>query len=266
MSEINRRHVSYDEIVADLRAKAAHAAADSDGGDAVPEGGFRHPGSEFKSNRVLIEDGRNRVTVITSPGGSPGDPHIHPDFNEWFMAFGGVMGFMVGEYTPFQATFGDVVVAPCGYRHTPLAWHGEMCMRLVCTKPGSNHDIKGIEPARNVRLDPDWEPPNRILTPLPYMLARHGTARAWQEAVLLDQRNRVEMLHRPAGETAGSINGDGASWFVVLKGTARFVVGGDEFAARRGSVVYAADGEDCAIAAVGPGSSVWVEVVDAGSR
>ena len=55
------------------------------------------------------------------------------------------MGFLVGEYTPFRATFGDITVAPCGYRHTPLPWYGDMCMRLVCTKPGSNHDIKGIE-------------------------------------------------------------------------------------------------------------------------
>ena len=76
---------SYDEIVEDLRRKATLAAS----GDQSETSLSSHIGAEFKSNRVLIQDGRNRATVITSPGGSPGDPHIHPDFNEWFMAFGG---------------------------------------------------------------------------------------------------------------------------------------------------------------------------------
>ena len=111
MSEVNQRHVSYTEIVEDLRTKAAITAS----ADAPKQEEFsNHFGAEFKSNRILIQDSRNRATVITSPGGAPGDPHIHPDFNEWFMAFGGVMGFLVGEYTPFRATFGDITVAPCG--------------------------------------------------------------------------------------------------------------------------------------------------------
>ena len=178
------------------------------------------------------------------------------------MAFGGVMGFLVGEYTPFRATFGDITVAPCGYRHTPLAWYGDMCMRLVCTKPGSNHDIKGIEPSRNVRLDPDWEPPNRILTPLPYMIERHGLDAGWQEPVLLDQRNRVEMFHVMSGGAAESVNGDHESWWVVLKGDVRFEIAGDVVDASKGSVVYSSDGEFSAITATGHSSAIFVEVAD----
>ena len=259
MSEVNQRHVSYAEIVEDLRTKAAITAA-----EAAPkqEEFSNHFGAEFKSNRILIKDSRNRATVITSPGGSPGDPHIHPDFNEWFMAFGGVMGFLVGEYTPFRATFGDITVAPCGYRHTPLPWYGDMCMRLVCTKPGSNHDIKGIEPSRNVRLDPDWEPPNRILTPLPYMIERHGLDTNWQESVLLDQRNRVEMFHLTQGTATESVNGDSESWWVVLKGNVRFEIAGDVVDASKGSVIYSSDGEWSAISATGHGSAIFVEVAD----
>ena len=259
MSDVNQRHVSYAEIVEDLRTKAAITAA----GDAPKQEEFsNHFGAEFKSNRILIKDSRNRATVITSPGGAPGDPHIHPDFNEWFMAFGGVMGFLVGEYTPFRATFGDITVAPCGYRHTPLPWYGDMCMRLVCTKPGSNHDIKGIEPSRNVRLDPDWEPPNRILTPLPYMIERHGLDANWQESVLLDQRNRVEMFNVLPGASAESVNGDSESWWVVLKGNVRFEIAGDVVDASKGSVLYSGDGEFSAITATGPGPGIFVEVAD----
>ncbi len=258
MTEVNQRHVSYDEIVNDLRTNATLTAA----GEVPKEELSRHVGAEFKSSRILIQDSRNRATVITSPSGSPGDPHIHPDFNEWFMGFGDVMGFLVGEYTPFRATFGDIVVAPCGYRHTPLAWYGQMCMRLVCTKPGSNHDIKGIEPSRTVRLDPDWEPPNRILTPLPYMIERQGLDNDWQESVLHDQRNRVEMFNVMPGSSAESVNGDTESWWVVLKGNVRFEIAGDVVDASKGSVVYSGDGEWSAISATGPGSAIFVEVAD----
>ncbi len=258
MYEVNRRHVSYSELISDLRRKAAENTSSDRPDSAVS----RHFGSEFKSNRVLIQDSRNRISVITSPGGSPGDPHIHPDFNEWFMAFGGVMGFLVGEYQPFEARFGDIVVAPCGYRHTPLAWEGDMCMRMVATKPGSNHDIKGIEPARTIQLDDSWEPPNRILTPLPYMIERNGLDANWQETVLLDQRNRVEMFHLLSGSAAESINGDAESWWVVLRGDVQFKIAEDVVDAGKGSFVYSGDGEPCRISAAGDGSAIFIEVAD----
>ncbi len=258
MSNINQRQVSYAEIVQDLRDKAtAQASSGKPDGDVSS-----HFGSEFKSNRVLLKDSRNRTTVLTSPGGSPGDPHIHPDFNEWFMAFGGVMGFLVGEYTPFRATFGDIVVAPCGYRHTPLAWEGEMCMRMVTTKPGSNHDIKGIEPARTIDLDPRWEPPNRILTPLPYMIERHGLDGYWRETVLIDQRNQVEMSHVMPGKQTQSLNGNAESWIVVLQGNMRFEVGNEVVDTSKGSVLYFGDGEEMSISASGDSSAIFIEVAD----
>ncbi len=258
MSEINQRHVSYDELVSDLKRLAVENSSTNQPETADP----RHFGAEFKSNRVLIQDSRNRVTVITSPGGSPGDPHIHPDFNEWFMGFGGLMGFLVGEYEPFGAHFGDIVVAPCGYRHTPLAWEGDMCMRMVCTKPDSNHDIKGIEPARTIQLDATWEPPNQILTPLPYMIERNGLDSDWQETVLLDQRNRVEMFHLLSGSTAQSINGNDESWWVVLKGDVRFEIAGDVVDTSRGSFVYSGDAESCVISATGDSSAIFIEVAN----
>ena len=67
MPEVNQRHVSYAEIVRDLREKASIAAADE-----APQAEFsNHFGAEFKSNRILIKDSRNRATVITSPGDRP---------------------------------------------------------------------------------------------------------------------------------------------------------------------------------------------------
>ena len=94
------------------------------------------------------------------------------------------------------------------------------------------------------------------------MLERHGLDDYWQESVLLDQRNRVEMYHVKPGGSVESVNGDSESWWVVLKGSVRFEIAGDVVDASRGSVVYSSDGEFSAISANGPGSAVFIEVAD----
>ena len=109
---------------------------------------------------------------------------------------------------------------------------------------------------------PDWEPPNRILTPLPYMIERHGVDANWQESILLDQRNRVEMFNVLPGASAESVNGDNESWWVVLNGNVRFEIAGEVIDASKGSVVYSGDGEFSSITATGPGSGIFVEVAD----
>ena len=79
------------------------------------------------------------------------------------------------------------------------------------------------------------------------MIERHGLDAGWQEPVLLDQRNRVEMFHVMPGGAAESVNGDHESWWVVLKGDVRFEIAGDVVDASKGSVVYSSDGEFSAI-------------------
>ncbi len=258
MSGINLRHVSYDEIVNDLKP-----GNDASGSSVLPE--IARSGGDYASvtkSRVLVEDDRNKLAVISSPGGAPGDPHLHPDFNEWWVVFGGVMQYRVGEYETFLATFGDIVIAPCGYRHAPQAYEGDMCMRMVCSKPGSNHDLKGLEPARTIPLDDSWEPPNRIYTPFAYMKERHGLGDDWQETVLVDQRNRVDMFHVTPGNGAESINGTSASFWVILQGEVGFDFGGDVVNASSGSVVCAADGDECQISATGDDAAIFIEAVD----
>ena len=136
MSEMNARHVSYSEIVESVSPDSTDPGA-----PVLPEiarsgGGY----AAVTKSRIVITDSRNRMAVISSPGGSPGDPHLHEDFNEWWVVFGGEMRYRVGEYEPFKAHFGDMVVAPSGYRHDPRAWKGKMCMRMVIGKP----NLKGI--------------------------------------------------------------------------------------------------------------------------
>ena len=48
--------------------------------------------SKYDSNgewfEIIINDGRNRVAVISGPPGTPPDPHIHADYNEWWINVG----------------------------------------------------------------------------------------------------------------------------------------------------------------------------------
>lgn len=258
LPRVNARHVSYDEIVESIKPDAI-----DDGSEILPE--IARSGGAYANatkSRVLVKDERNRMAVISSPGGSAGDPHLHADFNEWWIVFGGEMRYTIGEYEPFLAHFGDIVVAPCGYRHDPRAWRGEMCMRMVIGKDGSNHDLKGLPHARTIPLDDSWEPPNRIFTPFEYMKQRNGDGSNWSETVILDQRNHVEMHHALADEPIRPVSYDAEAWWVVLQGSVFFEIGHDEeFEAECGAVVYASEGDFRTLAAGPDASAICVEVV-----
>ena len=259
MPDFNQRHVTYDAIVQSLRPDAAPADDDS---AALPE--IARSGGGYASatkSRVIVMDERNRMAVISSPGGSPGDPHLHDDFNEWWVVFGGEMRYTIGEYEPFKAHFGDIVVAPCGYRHDPRAWKGEMCMRMVIGKDGSNHDLKGLLAARTIPLEEHWQPPNRIFTPLQYMIDRHGTAEDWQETIILDPRNRVEMFNVMPGGPLATLSGDAEAWWVVLSGSVDFHFPDATISATRGDVVYSPAGEWSSAQTVGDESAIYIEVL-----
>ena len=258
MSELNARHVTYDEIVDSVKPDSSEYD-----GQILPEiarsgGGY----ATVTKSRIMVTDSRNRMAIISSPGGSPGDPHLHDDFNEWWVVYGGEMRYRIGEYEPFKAHFGDIVVAPCGYRHDPRAWRGDMCMRMVIGKSGSNHDLKGIEPARTIPLEDHWEPPNRIFTPLGYMIERHGLDENWRETVILDQRNRVEMWHVMPGDPMDSLSMDEEAWWVVLRGNVTFWLDGETVNAGQGDVVYSGQGESSCFSVRANESAIFIEVLE----
>ncbi len=243
----------------------------------------RHPEPRWSEKVVL--DGRNRAAMISSPAGTPGDPHLHPDYNEWWVILNDEVEYVIGEYEPFVAKFGSLVIAPCGYRHDIRSYRGDACIRLVVGFQHSNHDLKGVEPSRQVPLD-ELAPPNRIHTPMDYMLERHGTESSWSEEVLLDQRNRVNMIHQMPGEgNRPHWHPDMDEWWVVLKGEIEWRVGGEHstlrqaqdggdssngagadsgyketFRAKRGDLVFVEAGRAHAIDTVGDESSIRLAV------
>ena len=234
----------------------------SDGADLGEIGRTGGDYARLTKSRILVRDGRNRAAVITSPGGSPSDPHLHPDFNEWWVVLGGEMQYTIGEYEPFIAHFGDVVIAPAGFRHEPRPHKGDHCMRLVVGLEHSNHELKGIPAARQVPMRYDLPAPNLIHTPLEWMLERHGVEEPWSEQVLLDQRNRANMIHQLPGQTnRPHWHPDMDEWWVVLKGELEWQVGNDEpLRAGMGDVVFVESGRAHAIETVGDESSIRLAV------
>ena len=212
----------------------------------------------------LILDGRNRAAIISTLPGMPGDPHLHPDFNEFWIMLDGETEYQIGQYEPFKAKWGDVVIAPCGFRHDIRSTgRGPWNMRLVVGPQWSNHDIKGIEPSKLYPM-PDADPPNLIHTSYEKMLERHGTATNWGEEVVLDQRNRVNFIHSlPGASNNPHWHPDFDEWWVVLKGELEWHVGKKEpFRAGSGDVVFVEKGYRHEIITVSDESAVRLAVTN----
>ena len=59
----------------------------------------RHESDDRWAEKLIL-DGRNRAALISTVAGTPGDPHLHPDFNEWWLEMGGQTSWQIGEYEP----------------------------------------------------------------------------------------------------------------------------------------------------------------------
>jgi len=222
----------------------------------------RHAGEE-RWVEIPVYDGRNRAIVICAPPGTPGDSHLHPDYNEWWVILGGEISWQVGEYEPITAGDGDIVVAHCGARHDILpTGTAAQTIRLAVSALHSNHDIKGVPPSRQLPVHKDLDPPNLVHTPLKWMFERHGRDGAWAEEVVLDQRNRANMIYQLPGESNRPHWHPGFDeWWVVIRGQLEWTIGDREpVLAKKGDLVFVAEGYRHGITTVGDEPSVRLAV------
>ena len=169
-------------------------------------------------SEVLISDGRNRVSLISGPPGTPPDPHIHPDYNEWWLNIGGITQWQVGQYEKLQAEFGDVVIAPAGYSHDIRPKGKTNALRLAVSSPNSNHDIRGVSPARWVPIDYNLKPPNLIHTKLNSLIETNQCELHWSQIVVSDNRNTAEIVKFGKTKTKITRRPISDEWWVILKG------------------------------------------------
>ena len=219
----------------------------------------RHP-SGSRWAEVPIEDGRNRVVWISGPPGTPSDPHIHPDFNEYWVILDGVTRYQIGQYEPIDAEWGDIMIAPAGYAHDIHPIEGEQAIRIGVTHPDSNHDIKGVPPSRLIPADVGLSSPNLIHTSMKKLLEKRGTDSNWKELAVLDARNRALITH----ELPGTINRrywhpDMDKWWAVIAGEIEFSISDQEpVTAGPGDLVFVPGGTSHNLMTIGDKASLRI--------
>ena len=210
----------------------------------------------------LIDDGRNRGVWISGPPGTPPDPHIHPDFNEWWIALDGSTEWQIGQYEPVHSAWGDVIMAPAGYCHIIEPKQGVQAIRFGITHPDSNHDIKGIKPCRYVPVDAGQSSPNLIHTKLQDVVARIGDNSNWVELIVSDERNYSTYIHElPGTFNQPDVHADENRWWVVVQGKVEWdIAGQDIYTTGPGDVVFVDAGVSYSTKTVGNEPSIRISV------
>ena len=221
----------------------------------------RHGEGERWAER-LIEDGRNRAVWISGPPGTPPDPHIHPDFNEWWIALDGRTQWQIGQYEPVLSEWGDIIMAPAGYAHDIQPKEGVEAIRFGVTHPNSNHDIKGIAPCRLIPVDEGQTNPNLIHTKLKDLVARNGTSSNWVEVAVSDNRNYGTYTHEVAGTASETFtHSDENRWWLVVRGSIEWSIEGEEsVVAGPGDVIFIEHGKTYSMKTVSDDPSIRITI------
>ncbi len=211
---------------------------------------------------VLLEDGRNRAVWISGPPGTPPDPHIHPDFNEFWIALDGRTQWQIGQYEPVLSEWGDIIMAPAGFAHDIQPKEGTQAIRFGITHPDSNHDIKGVAPCRLIPVDEGQTNPNLVHTKLSSLIERNGTSSNWVEAAVSDNRNYATYTHEMPGTASESTShADENRWWVLLQGQVEWAIDGeDSVSAGPGDVVFIEQGKTYATTTTGDEPSIRITI------
>ena len=205
---------------------------------------------------MLFDDGRNRVGLSASGpgtvGNEEGDLHIHSDFNEMWILLAGALEFEIGDYQPFWAGAGDLVISPVNMVHNFKVLGDELHMRLFVAKHGADHSMHRPRGSGKTPLPSEASPPNLVHTRLADLVAAQGPA-PWAQEVILDTVTRVNLIcTSPGDQSVKHTHPDTHQWWTVLKGELLWEIDGQEpVHARKGDLVFVPAGSAHGIATVG---------------
>ena len=211
---------------------------------------------------VVVMDGRNRVGLICALPGTPPDPHIHPDYNEWWINLGGTTQWQIGQYEPLLAEWGDIVIAPAGYCHDIRSKGTGLARRLHVSTPNSNHDIRGVSPTRFVPIDYDLPMPNLLHTRFADLRESNGHDAAWSQVVVRDSRNTAEIISQLPGTVSDERTPTRDEWWVMLAGEAVVHTPDGDLHTTEGDIVVAEPGTTYTVETTGDTLSVRILVTD----
>jgi quercetin dioxygenase-like cupin family protein len=103
---------------------------------------------------MLIEDERNRGTLIASAPGQGNHAHWHAAFDEWWVVMAGKLRWELTGGKIIHAVKGDIVWIPRGTVHHIVTEGDEMSLRFAVAMPPAVHEWQ--EDCEN--CDVTWEP------------------------------------------------------------------------------------------------------------
>lgn len=209
---------------------------------------------------VVVMDGRNKVGLICALPGTPPDPHIHPDYNEWWINVGGTTQWQIGQYEPLLAEQGDIVIAPLGYCHDIRSKGTGHARRLHVSTPNSNHDIRGLSPTRFIPVDYGLSQPNVLHTRFKELQDKHGADIAWSQVVVQDNRNTATIIQELPGNVSEERTPIRDEWWVMLAGTATMQTADGDLEMIEGDIVVAEPGTKYTVTTTGETPSVRILV------
>ena len=203
----------------------------------------------------ILHDGRNDAVLICDVPGAENDPHVLPDFVEWWIVLQGEMVWEIGDYPPVRASKGDVVMAPRGRRHMIKTVGSENS--LQAGSYDAQHRITTLKARRSNILKPlpkQDGPPNMLHTTQEYMMEKFGDP-PWSTSILLDDRNSANLIcHGPGMTNNAHWHPDFSEWWMIMRGELTWKVGrrtGRSSRPRDGDIVFVPEGMRHFISTVG---------------
>ena len=198
----------------------------------------KHENEERWAENVLVNESHRAVWIV-APEGTPPDPHIHPDFNEFWIALDGSTRWQIGQYEPLETEWGDVVMAPAGFSHDIRPMRGKTNLRVGISHPDSNHDIKGIVPCRFIPIEQDYTSNNLVHSKLSEIIKHNGENKDWKVMVISDERSKVyttqqinNINQKMETESEGEIH-----WIFIIEGELQIKYDSQEFNLQRGDII-----------------------------
>lgn len=214
---------------------------------------------------LVVYDKNNRAEVISAAPGSKVPRHLHSDAPEYWMVQEGRIRFEIedppGSFQTFEATKGDLVLAPERHLHSLEVIGSEPAIRFQVTLPDTT-DVYETKPERpekgmvytavtlSTGNNPDEVPgdgrPDRLFFKIDELQKEHPGRRSWSDLAVRKNRAHANIIcgygvdvKTVAGDL-GHYHTDFAEMWVIMRGLQSFTIEGlAPFVAGEGDVVYA---------------------------
>jgi mannose-6-phosphate isomerase-like protein (cupin superfamily) len=214
---------------------------------------------------LVVYDKNNRAQVISAAPGSKIPRYLHADAPEYWVVQEGRIRFEIedalGRFQTFEATKGDLVLAPERHLHSLEVMGTEPAIRFQVTLPDTTdvYEARPEQPEKGLVYtpvtlstgnNPDEVPsdgrPDRLFFKIDELQKEHPGRRSWSDLAVRKNRAHANIICGYAADVKrtpgdlGHYHTDFAEMWVIMRGQQSFAIEGlAPFVAAEGDVVYA---------------------------